>query len=302
MGALADRIRRSKRLVHANETRARVIEDDVCRRLGVSTDDARLAKLSIDFASVAGGRRLVEVVKVRRAAVDVPFAMYAMKRPHGSEPRSAERAAGLGLGPPVYHVSDDGVIVEEFYSPDLNVRARMPTIEEYEPYGRYLAGFVLRFALLDEGLLLFHRDEREDHIFLLGRGEEIEVRLIDWGWATLWPTERMVEWAFEQFRWVYLQLSFQEPAIWTTFVAELGERAPGTIDWAALAEGYLDFARYQTSGTMRSPRGVFEARFLEFLIACGPSALGEGPLNAFVEEAAGAGPDERAELWETIVG
>ena len=122
MGALADRISRERRAVHLDGRRALIIEEDVCRRLGVAPDDRWLSKLRADYGAIAGGRRTVEVIEIRRAGESSPFAIYGIKPPHGAEPESAARASKLRVGPRVLDVGASGIIVEEYFHHDLNVR------------------------------------------------------------------------------------------------------------------------------------------------------------------------------------
>lgn len=300
MGALADRISRETRAVHLDGRRALIIEEDVCRRLGVAPDDRWLAKFRADYGAIAGGRRTVEVVQIRRAGESSPFAMYGIKPPHGAEPESAERASRLGVGPRVLDVSGRGIIVEEYYHHNLNVRQRKLEPEEYEHFGRHLSAFCLKFLCADEGEIFLHRDEREDHIYILGRGEGIEIRLIDWGHASTWPIGRLGEWLEEQLRWLYLELSFYQPAIWRAFVGSLVERFPREDGSDVLADAYRAFARREATTRMNGWGGTPAVRFLEFCVGCGPLPLDVPRLNAFVESARDLQGEELLRLWNGL--
>lgn len=300
MGALADRISQERRAVHLDGRRALIIEEDVCRGLGVAPDDAWLSRLRADYGVIAGGRRTVEVIEIRRAGEPAPFAIYGIKPPHGSEPESAERASKLGVGPRVLDVSDSGIITEEYYHHDLNVRERELAEEEYARFGERLSEFCLRFLCADEGEIFLHRDEREDHIFILGEGDEIELRLIDWGHASTWPIGRMGEWIEEQLRWFYLELSFYRPAIWRAFIGSLVERFPREDGTDALADAYRAFARREASTRMNGWGGTPAVRFLEFCVGCGPLPLDVPRLNAFVEDARGLSGEDLVHLWNRV--
>jgi hypothetical protein len=300
LGALADRISRERRAVHLDGRRALIIEEDVCRGLGIAPDDPWLSRLRADYGSIAGGRRTVEVIEIRRAGEPAPFAIYGIKPPHGSEPESAERASKLGVGPRVLDVSGSGIITEEYYHHDLNVRERKLADEEHAPFGERLSDFCLRFLCADEGEIFLHRDEREDHIFILGEGDDIEIRLIDWGHASTWPIGRMGEWIEEQLRWFYLELSFYQPEIWRAFIESLVERFPREDGTDALADAYRAFARSQASTRMNGWGGTPAVRFLEFSVSCGPLPLDVPRLNAFVEEARGLSGEELLHLWSRV--
>jgi hypothetical protein len=301
VSSLADRIAGSKRLVLANETRAELIEAHVCRCLRIDPNDPVVGRLALDFATIAGGRRKVEVVTVRKASTDPPFCMYGMKRPHGSEPETAELASQRSVGPFVLDVSDDGIILEEFFPPGANIRERRPTLEELTRYGRELAVLMGRFVIADRQQLLVHRDERADHLFILGSGNDIEVRMIDWGWATLWPITRLTEWASEQFRWLFIQMSFREPEVWRSFVSSLVTYLPPTASREEVAAGYETFALSQ-SDVPGGRGGGRRWTFPEFLVECGPVRLDVGWLNEFAEKGMDLGPEELAGLWEEMSG
>lgn len=300
MGALADRISRERRAVHLDGRRALIIEQDVSRRLGVAPDDPWLSKLRADYGAIAGGRRTVEVIEIRRAGERAPFAIYGIKPPHGSEPESAERASELGVGPRVLDVAGSGIIVEEYYHHDLNVRERKLAPEEHEPFGRHLSQFCLRFLCSGENEIFLHRDEREDHIFILGQGEEIEIRLIDWGHASTWSIGRLVEWLEEQLRWFYLELSFYQPAIWRPFVDSLAERFPRENGTDVLASAYLAFARREAKARMNGWGGTPAVRFLEFCVDCGRLPLDVPRVNEFVENARGLRGEDLVRLWNGV--
>jgi len=297
VGLLAEAIRRSKRAVSVDERRAAVIEQDVCRRLGIKEDDTRLGQLQVGIRSVAGGRRLVEVVEIREPGAKGPLAIYGAKTRHGSEPWSAERASDLGLGPAVLDVSPDGVILEEFFPEHLNIRHRRPASSEFRHYGRHLSGFFVAFIRVAEEELLCHKDPRPEHIFIIGEGEEIEVRLIDWGRARVWPFDRFSEWGRLQLFWFYEYLSFSEPEIWRTFADSLARGFPEELGRGALAGAYGGFVRDQTSDLGHALRRGPGTRFLEFVVGCGRLELNAGWLNEFVEKHKGLSGEELARAY-----
>jgi len=301
VGALADKILQSKRFVLMNRARADLIEGHVCRRLQIDPNDQRVEHFVVDRGTIAGGRRSIEIVELRRVATDPPLAMYGIKRPHGAEPESCVLASQLSIGPFVLDVSNDGVILEVYFPPDVNIRERRPIAGEYEYYGKRMGTLFLRLILVGANLLLLHRDERLDHIFVLGGGKTIDIRLIGWGWAAIWPIERFDEWAVEQFRWMYLQLSFQEPAIWKAFLSTLMKDLPEKIAPQALSYAYLAFAKQQAPSLGAGVRGDLAQRFLEFIVESGPVHLDVEPLNRFAEQGRDVARRDLAGLWDRVV-
>ena len=283
MGTLAERLSRSDRAILLNRRRGRAIEQDVCRRLGIKETSRRLAQMEVAFSTIEGGRRQVHVVEVREPAGADAHLAYGIKAPHGSEPWGAEVASDLGIGPAVLDVSQDGVLVEEFFPEGLNIRYRRPGPEEYEPYAKALSRLLLAMMRTGEGKLLCHGDERSDHVFILGRGEDIQVRLIDWGRADTWPLSRFPEWGKDQFYWFHEHLSFEEPRIWTAFTASLAEGCPEPPGRAALGKAYMGFVGYQALGPADGAPEGSAARFLEFSVGCGRLELDLGWFNEFVE-------------------
>lgn len=297
MGLLAQAIGGSERAVSLDSRRAAVIEEDVCRRLGIEQDDEHLGRLQVDISTLAGGRRSIEVVEIREPGAKRPLAMYGTKEPHGSEPWSAETASALGLGPAVLDVSEDGVILEEYFPEHLNIRHRRPTPGEFRPYARHLSRFFVALIRVAEGELICHKDPRPEHIFIIGDGEEIQVRLIDWGRASVWPFDRFPEWGRVQFFWFYEYLSFCEPAIWRTFADFLAEDFPKKPGHRALADAYGEFVRDQARSVGRALRRTLGTRFLEFIVRCGRLELNAGWLNEFVENHKGLRGEELARAY-----
>ena len=142
MGQLARQILESKQSLHLNDVSADLIEDEVIRKATALAEGPDPENLRAGFATIEGGRRFVEIVEITDTATGYTFAMYGVKNAQGSEPKSAVRASELGIGPRVLLVSDDHVILEEYFHPDLNVRRRKPHQEEYEHFGKHLAGFI----------------------------------------------------------------------------------------------------------------------------------------------------------------
>jgi hypothetical protein len=300
MGSLAQAIRSSRRAVSLDSQRAAVIEQDVCRRLGIEQDDERLGRLQVSVSTIAGGRRPVEVVEIREPGAATPLAMYGAKRPHGSEPWSAEMASDLGLGPAVLSTSEDGIIVEEFFPQQQNIRHRRLTSDQFRHYGRHLSSLFIAFIrVADEGLIC-HNDPRPEHIFIIGEGEELQVKLIDWGRAGVWPFDRFPEWGRLQFAWFYEYLSFSEPTIWRTFAESLVQDFPNRPGRDALAQAYGEFVGKQTSALGRPLRGSLGTRFLELIVRCGRLDLNAGWLNEFVEKHGGLSGEELAQAYVAL--
>lgn len=300
MGLLAQAISASKRAASVDSRRAAAIEEDVCRRLGIEHDDERLGRLQVAISRVAGGRRSVEVVEIREPEAKRPLAMYGTKKAHGSEPWSAEKASALGLGPAVLDVSEDGLVLEEFFPEHANIRHRRPTSEEFGHYSRHLSSFFVAFIRVAEGELICHKDPRPEHIFIVGEGEGIQVKLIDWGRASVWPFDRFPEWARLQFFWFYQYLSFHEPAIWRAFADSLVEGFPEKPGRDALAAAYGEFVSDQTGPLGRSVRRRVGTRFLEFIVRCGRLALNAAWLNEFVEKHEGLSGEELARAYDGL--
>jgi len=297
MGTLAERLVRSKRAILVNRRRARAIERDVCRRLGLKETSQRLAALDVAFSTIEGGRRRVDVVEIREAGDEDPPLAYGIKAPHGSEPWGAEAASDLGIGPAVLDVSDDGVIVEEFFPDRLNIRHRHPLPEEHEPYAKALSRLFLAMMRPAEGDLLCHGDERPEHVSILGGGKEIAVKLIDWGRADRCPLERFPEWGRDQFYWFRAHLSFGRPGIWTAFTASLAAGWPDPPGRAALADAYMGFVAYETLDVDDPARDGWAARFLEFSVACGRLSLDLGWFNTFVQASRDLDGDELVQAY-----
>lgn len=297
MGLLAQAIGGSERAVSLDSRRAGVVEKDVCRRLGIGQDDEHLGRLQVDISTLAGGRRSIEVVEIREPGAKRPLAMYGTKEPHGSEPWSARKASELGLGPVVLDVSEDGVILEEYFPEHLNIRHRRPTSSEFHHYGRHLSRFFVGFIRVAERELICHKDPRPEHIFIIGEGEEIRVKLVDWGRASVWPFDRFPEWGRVQFFWFYEYLSFQEPAIWRTFAELLIKDFPKKPGHRALAEAYGEFVKDQTMSLGRALRRTLGTRFLEFIVQSGRLELNAGWLNEFIEKHKGLRGEELARAY-----
>jgi hypothetical protein len=266
-----------------NEKSAALIEDEVARRIACGECPA-MEHLSAGFATIEGGRRYVEIVEIKDNRSGDTLAMYGVKDAQGSEPESAIRASKLEIGPRVLLVTEDEVILEEYFDPDLNVRRRKPREDEFHHFGEHLADFFKRFVLHNGQGLIRHRDERSEHIFIIGSSKDIEVRLVDWGRSGVWPPERFNEWGMEQFRWFYLELSVGSSEIWRTFIDSLASDFPTPHGKDALSKAYLRFVRHQLSPLSDRTRRSHATNFLEFLVRCGRLGLDLGFLNEFVEE------------------
>ena len=178
-------------------------------------------------------------------------------------------------------------ILEEYFPGHLNIRHRRPTPDEFGPYAGHLSRFFVAFVRVADGELICHKDPRPEHIFIVGDGEEIEVKLIDWGRASVWSFERFPEWGRVQFFWFYQYLSFYEPAIWRRFADALAGEFPKEPGRGALADAYGEFVREQAGSAGRAIRRTLGTRFLEFIVQCGRLELNAGWVNEFVESHAG---------------
>jgi len=289
VGILAERLIRLDTGTLMAPHRARAIETDACRRLGLATGDPDLAGLAVTGRTVAGGRRSVEVVEIARPGAGGLPLMYGIKRAHGAEPDSAVLASGLGVGPTVLDVSD-GCITEEYFPEATNLRQRRLGPEDYEPLGHACARLLAALVRPEAGDLLVHKDEQPEHLFVLGGGADLRVRLIDWGRADRWPIGRFEEWLAGQLTWLYTYLSQGEPAVWRALVQRLAEAMPDPPGRQRLGQGYLTFVEAQSAALRDAMRRRFALGFLEFSARCGPMPMDLGWFNRFVaDHAAGRG-------------
>ena len=278
--------------------RARAIEADALARLGVAEGDAPLGRLDLAGRTVAGGRRSVEVVEIRGTGGQ-PL-MYGLKKAHGAEPASAVLASDLGVGPAVLDVSD-GVITEEYLPEATNLRHRRLGPDDGEPLGRAMARIVAALVRPDAGDLVYHKDEQPEHLFVLGRGTDLRVRLIDWGRADRWPIARFDEWFAAQGYWLYTYLARDDPAVWRTFAVALDAAVPDPPGRQRLGKAYLAFVAAQTAGLADPMRRRFAVGFLEFSVRCGPLAPDLGWFNRFVAEHAEARGEVLAQAFENAI-
>jgi hypothetical protein len=277
--------------------RADAIETDACHRLGLDPADGRLAGLAIRGRTVAGGRRRVEVVEIDRPdGAGLPL-MYGMKTCHGAEPASARWAAECGAGPAVLDVSD-GRITEEYFPEATNLRQRRLGPDDFEPLGAACARLLLALVRPEAGETLVHKDEQPEHLFVLGEGADLAVRLIDWGRADRWPLARFEEWLAAQWYWLYTYLSLGEPAVWRSLTARVAEALPDPPGPQRLADGYLAFVEAQTADLDDPMRGRFGEEFLEFSVRCGPLPMDLAWFNAFVSNGAEARGKALARAFE----
>jgi len=284
VGKLAKRLERLEAGVLMAPHRADAIEADACRHLGLATADDRLDRLALRGRTVAGGRRSVEVVEIGRPGDAAHPLMYGMKACHGAEPDSAVWAAECGAGPAVLDVSD-GCITEEYFPEATNLRHRRLGPDDYEPLGAACARLLVALVRPEAGDLLVHKDEQPEHLFVLGEGADLAVRLIDWGRADRWPLKRFEEWLAAQWYWLYTYLSLGEPAVWRTLTARAAERMPDPPGRRRFADGYLAFVEAQAGGLGDPMRGGFATGFLEFSVHCGRLPMDLGWFNAFVSGA-----------------
>jgi hypothetical protein len=297
VGILAERLARLEAGVLMAPHRADAIEADACRRLGLDPADGRLAGLALRGRTVAGGRRSVEVVEIDRPDTSGRPLMYGMKTCHGAEPDSARWAAECGAGPAVLDVSD-GCITEEYFPEATNLRQRRVGPDDYEPLGTACGRLLVALVRRQAGDLLVHKDEQPEHLFVLGQGADLAVRLIDWGRADRWPLERFEEWLAAQYYWLYTYLSLGEPAVWRALAAHVAETMPDPPGRKRLADGYLAFVEAQTAGLDDPMRSGFATGFLAFSVRCGPLPMDLGWFNAFVQEAGDARGKALARAFE----
>jgi len=247
-------------------------------RLEAGVTDGRLAGLTIRGRTVAGGRRSVEVVEIARPGAGGLPLMYGIKPAHGAEPDSAVLASDLAVGPVVLDVSD-GRITEEYFPEATNLRQRRLGPDDYEPLGAACARLLMALVRPEADDLVSHKDEQPEHLFVLGEGRNLRVRLIDWGRADRWPMQRFEEWLARQLYWL----------------AEAMPEPPGR---QRLAAGYLALVEAQTAALDDQMRGRFAMAFLEFSARCGPLPMDLGWFNRFLAETGEARGKELAQAFE----
>jgi len=297
VGILAERLNRLEAGVLMAPHRAEAMEADACRRFGLDVTDGRLAGLTIRGRTVAGGRRSVEVVEIARPGAGGLPLMYGIKPAHGAEPDSAVLASDLAVGPVVLDVSD-GRITEEYFPEATNLRQRRLGPDDYEPLGAACARLLMALVRPEADDLVSHKDEQPEHLFVLGEGRNLRVRLIDWGRADRWPMQRFEEWLARQLYWLYTYLSLGEPAVWRTLAAALAEAMPEPPGRQRLAAGYLALVEAQTAALDDRMRGRFAMAFLEFSVRCGPLPMDLGWFNRFLAETGEARGKELAQAFE----
>ena len=283
MGRLAERLERLESGILMAPHRAEAIEADALRRLGWGAGEEGVAALALRGRTVAGGRRRVEVVEIERPEAAGHPLMYGMKTCHGSEPESAVLASDRGVGPAVLDVSD-GCITEEYFPETTNLRQRRLGPEDFEPLGAACARLLVALVRPAAGEVLVHKDAQPAHLFVLGEGAALAVRLIDWGRADRWPLARFEEWLGGQLTWLYTYLSLGEPAVWRSLAQRLGEAMPDPPGPRRLAGGYLAFVESQTAGLADPTRERFGTAWLEFSVRCGPLPMAPEWFNAFVRK------------------
>lgn len=291
MGIIFEKLN-NRGLSFLSRRRISAIEKDYCGKARVGHEEALLQKLVIETSTISGGRRSVDIVGI--SCPGLPELTYGIKETHRFSEADVSRAASrLGVGPQVIDVDEisrgRSVILEEFFPIETNTRNRPVLPSEAEDFGQHLSAFFLAF--IDEGFLLAHGDERPEHIYIVGEGKEAHVRLIDWGRGSFWPKDRFPKWAQNQFRWLYHQLAYDNPAIWGSFLNNVKERSEvKKIDPQALTQAYMAFvndelaALTQSALSMSRPLAV---RFLEFSLACGETALVSDPFRTFLRSNAG---------------
>ena len=297
MGVLAEKICGAARAVFADRRRACIIEEHACRRLGIKQNNGRLERLQVAVSTISGGRRTIEVVEILEPGRKDPLLMYGIKKPHGSEPWSAEKASELGIGPEVLDVSESDTILEEFYPRKLNIRNRKPAPDEHRYYAEDLSRFFLAFVRIREGEIICHKDERPEHMFLLGEGKDIRLSLIDWGLTSVRPLHKFREWGSHQLCWIYENLSFDQPSIWKIFVNSLVRRLPEELEHQTLAEAYADFVGDQTWYLAHGLQKKVAVRFLEFSVRCGRLDLDLDWFNEFVDKHRNCGGEDLARAY-----
>ena len=167
--------------------------------------------------------------------------------------------------------------------------------QEKQIWPAYLSEFFQRFILPEEGRLIHHNDERPEHIFIIGEGADVEVRLIDWGRGGLWQIKRFEDWAEKQIYWFYNLLLFGEgPLVWRDFVNDLVKQLESDPDMQqhSLAErlgiAYVQFFKYRTIALRHiNMFDLFPIRFLEFHHGVSPLNLDIGPFQGFLDQTQG---------------
>ena len=308
MGILAERSVGADRYL-LNQRRAKHIEGDVCRRLGVGANDRKLARLAIDFSSVGGRARLsIEMVEIAFPGKD-PLVRYGIKAAHHiSEAWISQLASQQGIGPLVLDVEkiDGGckgkeVILEEYLPHECNLGNRTPGAGEYRYFARHMSSFFLSFMCLEEGRLIKHGDERPEHIFILGKGKNIQVKMIDWGRGSTYPLGEIEQWGEQQFDWFYNYLSRSEPKIWRSFSAFLlRDLVKMKVNPKSVSQAYMNFVGSRTrpfTEHFMSMQIMFAKKFLDFCAECGKLDLNSVEFNRFLKTNRSLRGDDLAQAY-----
>jgi len=253
-----------------------------------------LRGLQIEVNDIAGRARDTLELIIISEKKNPPLARYVIKTAHHiSEPSTVKLASKHEVGPMVFDVEGKGrkaIILEEGLPDECNIDSRALRKNEIEPYGKYLANFFLAFVSPKDNSLLWHGDLRPEHIFMIGKGSNIGIRLIDWGRGGPWPLKRIGDWTEEQLDSFYHQLSFQNPVIWKLFINSLNKRVRSESSFKKLGldrhltEAYLKLIRSEISPLIdhyHRMNKFLAVKFLELMVKARPLNLDLGVWNDF---------------------
>ena len=298
MGILAQRL---CQILYINSRRAKIIEQDVSHRLATrrrkAVNENPLHRLKIEVFTISSrARDYIESILISDQE-NSPIARYIVKTAqHISEPKAVQLASKQGVGPRVFDVEGKGrkaIILEEGLPDERCIVTRPIKKNEINHYGNYLSTFFLAFISLEKNSLLYHNDFRPEHVYILGRGKNIGIKLIDWGRGrNLWPLNEIENWCSELLDSFHLSFSLKNPTIWKLFINSLVGQIKNNSSLMKLnliqhlSNAHMELIKSQilpiTSIHQQSHK-PFAIRFLEFIIKSRPLNLNLGVWDKFFE-------------------
>lgn len=306
----------TKRLVQTLEIsprRARIIENNLKPLLPGKSVQSTLNTLNIDKHLIEGGRRSGWVVAVEDKGATIK--QYFIKDTHHPtlgkyEAAISQLASRLEIGPEVLDVESKGkqiTILEEFFPHSLNIRGRTLKQNEIKPLGFAMTKLFVGLANLSGNTLIKHNDERPEHLFILGEGNNLTIRLIDWGRSQQVPFELKLfeDWARHQLGWLYSLLSSKYPLAWQVFInsiaSQLYEQIPETRTKAlmhSISNAYAGFILDRTQPLIdRSMYKFLGEKFLTFSTEVGSLPLSIPGWNKFINSNKNLEGDELASAY-----
>lgn len=169
---------------------AESIINDLIDRLYLTTSD--INRIYFEYKTVIGGyTRIKGSKKLIIKRDEEELATYNIKKADepGHDPEEVERsetASKLKLGPRViYKNNEELVIIEEWFPEGTQIEKRAGALTEQEKVlvaQRFAEKLWMMISAEQEGGTVAHFGDRlVTHIYIIGEGEDIDVRFIDWG-------------------------------------------------------------------------------------------------------------------------